>query len=213
MSFLAFALPILSLSPWGACGCLAAGRAQPTAPGYFWSLLITEICPTKLSYKGRSQVQPPYLWIEGQTITRIGITLKWSILFSITCGNGKMRTKVTFYHWGLTAQSSGIRPSKFVLLLKERMRTWKGLSNSCPFHYSPLSPVSQHQLKLSALAFAPNPSLSLAFCRSSSCLDWQKTECHQCPEQVPRHNSCITPLLRRCQTVTQNIVRITNLVW
>lgn len=86
-------------------------------PSHDWSM-----SNCKLICKGRSQVQPPCLWIEGQATTRAAITLKWSILFSTTCGDGEVRTKVTFCCWRLSAQSSGIKPSWIALSLKQTMR-------------------------------------------------------------------------------------------
>lgn len=70
-------------------------------------------CVRKLIYKDRSEVQPLSKSRATSTYEDNDYLEMVSLLF-IKCGNGEMRTKVTFYHWKIRAQSSGIRPNKIV---------------------------------------------------------------------------------------------------
>lgn len=134
--------------------------------------------------------------------------------FSITYGNAEVRTKVIFNHLGLRAQSSGIWPNRIVLLLKQRMRI-SVKRNEWFLSLSLFTIVLsfQHLLKLSVLTFAPNSSLSLAFCRSSSVAPARvgKELSPMCWTNATT-NSHIMPL--SCIDIisaSQNMARITNL--
>lgn len=194
--FLHFPFLFSPLSLWSEQVALMVLGCWQDSTHTAWLLLKRSVgwntCVCKLIYKGRCEVQP--LSRNRATTTYEDDYLEMVSLLFIKCGNGEMRTEVTFYHWkksGHKAQESDL------IILYNKIQKWecplRGMSASCPFHYF---------TQFLQTFYYP------ASCRSTSCLDWQRSECHQFAELMPLVNSHIMPLLHRFQVISQHIVRI-----